>query len=133
MASIVSDTHAAVWYFHGDSRLSRAAAEAFEDASALGDPILLPSICLVELTYLTEKGRIPKDIRERLVRILNTPDGPMELAPLDAAVAAALERIDRLAIPDLPDRVIAVTALAWKVPLVTCDEMIRASSVPTIW
>jgi PIN domain nuclease of toxin-antitoxin system len=133
MASVVSDTHAAVWYFHGDPRLSRVAAKAFEEASALGDPILLPSICLVELTYLVEKGRIPKDVRERLIRVLNAPDGPMELAPLDASVAAAVERIDRLAVPDLPDRVIAATALARQLPLVTCDEKIRASTVLTIW
>jgi PIN domain nuclease of toxin-antitoxin system len=57
----------------------------------------------------------------------------MDLAPLDASVAAAVERIDRLAVPDLPDRVIAATALAWKVPLVTRDEKIRASGIPTIW
>jgi len=133
MSAVATDTHAVVWYFHHDPRLSARAAKAFHDASALGDPIYLPSICLVELTYLIEKGRIPPETRERLLKLLALPDSPLELAPLDLRVAASLETIDRKAVPDLPDRVIAATAVARKVPLVTRDGMIRASGIQTIW
>lgn len=52
--------------------------------------------------------------------------------PLDAAVADAVERVDR-SIRDLPDRVIAATALAWHMPLVSRDRKIRGSQIETIW
>jgi PIN domain nuclease of toxin-antitoxin system len=133
MGALVADTHTAIWHFNRDPRLSPTARKALNDTLAAGDPILLASISLVEMTYLVEKGRIPSEFRIRMVELLNDSERPLLLVPLDAAVAAAVERIERKAIPDLPDRVIAATALARNVPLVTRDEMIRASGVPTIW
>jgi PIN domain nuclease of toxin-antitoxin system len=105
----------------------------FDDATASGDPILIASITLVELTYLVEKGRLPGAARRRLVAALADPEGPYQLAPLDTSVAEAVERIDRAAVPDLPDRVIAATALAWDTPLVSRDAKIRPAPLETIW
>jgi predicted nucleic acid-binding protein len=50
-----------------------------------------------------------------------------------AHVAAAVERIDRNVVPDLPDRVIAATALVAGAALVSRDAKIRASQIQTIW
>jgi PIN domain nuclease of toxin-antitoxin system len=133
MAAVVADTHAAVWYLANSPKLSAAAANALDQESAAGDPILIPSISLVELTYLVEKGRLPAEARKRLVDALAQPSGPYELAPLDGHVAAAVERIDRNVVPDLPDRVIAATALVAGVALVSRDAKIRASQIQTIW
>jgi PIN domain nuclease of toxin-antitoxin system len=133
MAALVTDTHATVWYLTDSPRLSRTAAQALDEASAAGDPILIPSISLVELTYLVEKGRLPAEARNRLVDALSEPDSPYELAPLDGRVAAAVELIDRNIVPDLPDRVIATTALSYGAALVSRDGKIRASRVRTIW
>jgi predicted nucleic acid-binding protein len=47
-------------------------------------------------------------------------------------VAAAVESIDRDVVPDLPDRVIAATALSAGVALVSRDGKIRALQVQTI-
>jgi PIN domain nuclease of toxin-antitoxin system len=133
MATVVADTHAAVWYLTNSPRLSSAAAKALDNASAAGDSILVPSISLVELTYLVEKGRVPAEARKRLVDALADPDGPYELAPLDGRVAAAVELIDRDVVPDLPHRVIAATALSSGAALVSRDGKIRASQVRTTW
>jgi PIN domain nuclease of toxin-antitoxin system len=133
MPAVVADTHAAVWYLTNSPKLSGVAARALDQASAGGDPILIPSISLVELTYLVEKGRVPAEARKRLVDVLAQPGGPYELAPLDGRVAAAVELIDRNVVPDLPDRVIAATALAAGVALVSRDGQIRASQIQTIW
>ncbi|MEK7833969.1 MAG: PIN domain-containing protein [Acidobacteriota bacterium] len=41
-------------------------------------------------------------------------------------VADSLSQIPRTTVPDMPDRIIAATALTLGLPLVTCDHKIRA-------
>ena len=132
MSSAVTDTHTAVWYFNGSANLSPVAAAVFRDAAAAGDPIFLPSICLVELTYLTERQRLPPLALRVLYENLD-PGGVLRLAPLDRHVAEAVGKVPRDLVPDMPDRIIAATALAMGLPLVTRDARIRSTTIPTIW
>ncbi len=133
MPSVAVDTHAIVWYLMDDPRISTMAEAALDLATANGEPIHVPSVCLVELTYLIEKGRVSVEARERLVRAIDDPSTPLRLAPLDRAVADALEFVSRSEVPDFPDRIISATAVALRVPLVSRDGKIRASQVETIW
>ena len=133
MWGVVADTHTIVWYLSKDFRLSLAAHEALTMATTAGNLIHIPSICLVELTYLAEKGRLPSAAREALIEVLDDPAGPCTLVPLDRLVAEALQRIQRTEVPDLPDRIVAATALALQIPLISRDRKIRASQVQTIW
>jgi PIN domain nuclease of toxin-antitoxin system len=73
MAAVAVDTHAIIWYLSNDQRLSVKAAEALDLATGAGDVIYVPSICLVELTYLVEKGRLPSVARDRLIKALDDP------------------------------------------------------------
>jgi PIN domain nuclease of toxin-antitoxin system len=130
---LVVDTHTAVWFLQRDERLSRRARANLNDALADGHPIHLPSISLVELVYLVDKGRIPAAAVERVDQVLRDPAYGFRLAPLDMRVAEATRRIARSEVPDLPDRVIAATALALKLPLVTRDGKIRSAGIQTIW
>jgi len=43
--------------------------------------IHVPSICVVELTYLVEKGRLPVAARDWLLHALDDPAAPFLLAP----------------------------------------------------
>jgi predicted nucleic acid-binding protein len=52
---------------------------------------------------------------------------------LDDAIAVAMRQIPRQDIPDLPDRVIAATALLHGIPVLSRDSRIRSSSIKTIW
>ena len=133
MSSVVADTHTIVWYLANDARLSQTAMQALDLASASGEPIYVPSICLVELTYLVEKGRLPSVAHHRLIRALDEPSAPCRLVPLDRMVADALQLVDRSEVPDMPDRVIAATAVALGVALISRDSKIRASTVQTLW
>jgi PIN domain nuclease of toxin-antitoxin system len=112
MAPLAVDTHTIVWYLSGDSRLSVRAASALDSATELGDFIHVPSVCLIELTYLVEKGRLPSSARERLVAALDDPAMPFRFAALDRNVADALEFVSRTEVPDLPDRIVSATAVA---------------------
>ena len=54
-------------------------------------------------------------------------------APLSRAVAEKMREVARSQIPDMPDRIIAATALHLGVPLISRDGRIRLSSVHTVW
>ena len=56
----------------------------------------------------------------------------LEPMPLTVGVAFALAQIPRNEVPDLPDRVIAATALSLGLALLR-DGKIRASRIETIW
>jgi PIN domain nuclease of toxin-antitoxin system len=107
MPAVVVDTHTIIWYLSADPRLSANAVDTLDAATAAGERIHVPSICLVELTYLVEKGRLPSAARNRLIHALDDPATPCSLVPLDRAVADALELVSRIEVPDLPDRIVA--------------------------
>ncbi len=44
-----------------------------------------------------------------------------------------MRQIKREEVPELPDRVIAATALLLGVPLITRDLQIQSSAVETVW
>ena len=53
--------------------------------------------------------------------------------PTDRHGAQALRKVERTLVPDLPDRVIAATALHLGLPLITRDRRMQLSGVNTIW
>jgi PIN domain nuclease of toxin-antitoxin system len=126
---VVADTHAILWFLEDDRRLSLAACAAMENARQ----ILLPSISLVEITYLIEKRRLLQELLPRLIAELTNPSSTLTLAPLDIGVAQAIKHIPRDSVPDLPDRIIAATAFHFQSPLVTRDAKIRQCGIETIW
>ncbi len=85
------------------------------------------------MTYFVEKGRIPLVALERVSAAVIGMNNGFLLAPLDEGVAMSTRKIDRAKVPDMPDRIIAATALSLGLPLVTRDGRIRASSIQTIW
>jgi PIN domain nuclease of toxin-antitoxin system len=133
MLDAILDTHAAIWYLFGDARLSPVARSFIDNAAAEGDQVALSAITLAEIVYLEEKGRIPSGTLARLGAALDEPDTVLSEVVLDRQVAETLPRIDRQQIPELPDRVIAATALHLGVPVITRDGRIQASDLCTIW
>lgn len=133
MNRLLVDTHALVWYLFQPDRLSTDAMSALRDTIRTGSTIYACTMSIIEVRYLTEKGRLPAICYEDLVMAAHDPAIALEFLPLDQDVALAVERIPRNTIPDLPDRIISATALTYNLPLVTADHKIRASRIPTIW
>lgn len=127
------DTHALIWYLLSDSRLSIVALSLLDEIFQGGDSVGIPSICLVEIVYLVEKRRVPDLTLDLIQRELRERDRFFVVVPLDEQIALHVADIDRLTVPELPDRVIAATALHLGVPLITRDHKIHASGIKTIW
>jgi len=134
MPSVVADTHTLIWYIFELPRLSPAALTALEQAVNQGNSIYFSAITIVEISYLIERGRLAGEV---LTRVLNAADDPnvgILLAPLDRNISATIQQIDRATVPDMPDRIIAATALSLSLPLVTRDAKIQAlTTIQTIW
>lgn len=88
-SAVVADTHTVLWYLADDPRLSVRASDALDRATADGEPINIPTICVVEATYLIEKNRIEAVAMARLDLALNQPGSAFRAAPLTSAVASS--------------------------------------------
>lgn len=131
--SAVIDTHAVIWYLNADPRLTGRAKAFIDEAGAQGKPVLVSAVTLVEVVYLQEKGKIPPGTLTRLEEALRAQDTVLRVADLSTAVALAVGRASREEVPDMPDRIIAATALHFGVPVISRDGKIKTSVVSTIW
>jgi len=61
----VTDTHALVWYFTEDARLSPKALEAFEETIQDG-MVIDPAVVLAEIMFIAKKGRITLTFKKTL-------------------------------------------------------------------
>jgi PIN domain nuclease of toxin-antitoxin system len=129
----VADTHAALWYLSNDPRLSPSAGSFLDHASSSGYQVGISSISLAELVYLIEKKRLPASVYSDVEAALDDPAHMFTETPCTRSVIRAMRQIPRVDIPDMPDRIIAATALALQVPIISRDGYIRASALQTIW
>lgn len=134
MANIVIDTNIVVPYFTDLKLRSAPAQSAIAGAQQTGNSIYVPSIAIVELIYLIERSRIPSEVLPKLRDALDDDSTAFELVDLTRQIADELANIDRNIVADMPDRIVAATALYLGAPLVTSDgNLRRLSNVETIW
>jgi PIN domain nuclease of toxin-antitoxin system len=112
---------------------SPAARVALKQTATDGNSIYVSAISIVEVCYLVEKGKLSATVWQRLIEALADIDSALVVFPVELDIAIALQQIPRVAVPDMPDRIIAATALCLNLPLVTRDRKIQAASISTIW
>ena len=129
----VADTHAALWLLFGDSRLSATAKDFFDKTAVARHKIVLSPISLAEVVYLSEKNRLPASAFDNLRKALGNPNHVLQEAPFTSEVVNAMRLVPRDVIPDMPDRIVAATAVHFGVPVISRDGRIRASNIETVW
>ena len=138
MTDVLADTHTVIWYLFDPDRLSAGAVTALAGA-ARGGTIFVSAMTLVELSYLAGKKSFPyTGVLSRLLTLITDPSEPIDVLPVTLEVALAMDRVPRGEVPDMPDRIIAATAVAHNLPLVSVDSDIQGSAglkalVPVIW
>jgi PIN domain nuclease of toxin-antitoxin system len=133
MIVAIADTHTAIWYLFSDPRLGKGASAFIDAAIAKGDHIGVSAISIAEMIYLIEKGRISADALPVLHTATADPKAVLRHVALDESIAMKMTEVSRPDVPDLPDRIVAATALFYNVPVLSRDSRIRSSTVQTIW
>ncbi len=133
MYAPIADTHTAIWYLFNDARLSKTGSDFMDRAAGDGLGIAISSVSLAETVYLVEKGRIPANVYVELKAALADPEHVFREAPFTSEMVDAMRAVPREAVPDMPDRMIAGTAVYLDVPVISRDGKIRAACVQTIW
>lgn len=133
MIAAVADTHSALWHLFDDPRLSPSARNFIDKAAADRHKIAISSISLAELVYLIEKNRLPAPSYGELMDALADPEHVFTEAIFTGAIVEAMRTVSRTEVPDMPDRIVAATAVYFDVPVLSRDRRIRAATIKTIW
>ena len=125
-SGVVADTHTIIWYLDSPAKLTAVATTALDDAADNATQrIFISAISLIEMRYLTEKNRINAAVLPKVLAEIDAPQPIIEVVPIDRTLADSLALIPRQTVPEMPDRIIAATALLLSLPLVTADTKIR--------
>ncbi len=133
MIAGVADTHTALWHLFADAKLSRAAEDFIQAAAARRDKIAVSAISMAELVYLVEKNRLPSTAYTHLASALSNPAHVFTEAALTVEIVHSMQHVSRAEVPDMPDRIVAATAVYFKVPVLSRDARIRAANLQTVW
>lgn len=132
MKRYVTDTQCLLWSMAEDRRLPKAVRPIFQAADEGRAQILVPSIVLVEAIFLLQRQRVSDVVIRQLMQLSEEADSNFYVTPLDMAVVQALRDFGPTAVPELSDRIIAATARALNLPLLTTDLAIEASGLVTV-
>ena len=77
----------------------------------------MDDVSLAEIVYLVEKNRLPESAYHDLKAVLQDTDYVIEEASFTAQIVEAMRPVSRAEVSDMPDRIVAATALYPGVPV----------------
>ena len=119
---ILLDTHAWVWWVHGDTRLSEEQRKMLDARTVEGIGVSI--ISCWEVAKLVEHGRLklPQDVAEWLGIALGYPG--VRLVDLTPSIVVESTRLPPPFHKDPADQIIVATARLHDCPVATADEKI---------
>ena len=124
------DTVALVRHLRAARGLGQRARRILRQADRGQHRVFISGVTMMEILYLSEKGRIPIDLSS--VRNLLATGDNYGVVPVDMDIVATAAQIDD--VPELHDRLIVATAKWLGVVILTSDPVISASKhAETIW
>lgn len=130
---IAVDTHILIWDALTPERLSPAARQAIAKANQ-ADGLLICDISLWEIAMLIHKGRVQVEVDCQSFINLVLQANKTTVQPITPQIATLAVELAAEISSDPADRLIAATALAEQVQLLTADSNLRATSlISTMW
>ena len=129
MTTFVADTHGLVWHLTDPKRLGTGARRAFAAADARRWLCHVPAITLVEVSLLSERGRLRVGLPQFLEALAGHPG--YAILPLDIEQALAFAAL--VSIRDPMDRLVVAAARATGSRLVSAAEALSGHGVERIW
>jgi PIN domain nuclease of toxin-antitoxin system len=132
-ALAVTDTHALIWAIDGTrKRLGKHARKLFDNADEGKGAIYIPALVLAELGEACQKDRVMLALPFEEWARAAFASGKYQEAELTAEIVYVARRL--YAIAERGDRLIAATAVALDLPLITRDAQIAAAAgVECLW
>lgn len=127
--AITLDTHVLIWYFDKtlNKKLSGKALQKIKEAEK-NSILYIPIIVLMEILYLTEKGKLNLSFTKLVTKIENSSN--YEIVPFDTELLHIAKDLQRL---EAHDRLILATALIKKTYLISKDRELRNTGHDIIW
>ncbi len=123
------DTVAIVRHFTRNPNMGRKAKAILGRVRVSDDTIAISIVSLMEILYLSEKGRISIDLRDALDRL--NASAIYEIVDLSPAILLVAESVEFY---ELHDRLILATSKYLDIPIISSDSRFPdVAGVRTIW
>lgn len=126
------DTHAWIWWLHGDARLGRRALRRLDQLSANLRPAI-SDISLWEVATLVSLGRLELQTTLDAWLAIAAHPSTVHVLPITAPIAAEVARLPETFHRDPADRLIVATSRVHGLPILTRDSAMAKSGLVRLW